>query len=277
MKLLLFLTMLTLTFQVSAEELKEEEKNNPVCIIKTSMGDIMIELFSKEAPMTVSNFVMLAEGKKGFIDPSSGEEVMRPYYDGLIFHRVIKDFMIQGGCPLGTGMEGPGFVFPDEISASALGLDKIKAIGDDKRAHPHLMIRNDQQFHNTFIVPIIKKLNIQTKEEYQSRLQEIEEELMTLTLKDCYEKKGYQYKDDLNSHHLKRGVLAMANRGPNTNGAQFFINLKDTPWLDGKHTAFGKVIKGMDVIDKIALVPVGPRSKPVEDVKIISIRLQKSE
>lgn len=195
--ILLLISLCFILCVMAAEESTDSLKeDNPVATIRTSMGDIVIELFAQEAPKTVANFIGLAEGTKEFVDPVSKEKVKRPFYDNLIFHRVIKGFMIQGGCPLGTGRGGPGYVFEDEI----------------------------------------------------------------------------------NFHLPKRGVLAMANRGPDTNGSQFFINLVDTPWLAGKHTVFGRVIKGMDIVDKIGQVPVDPRThRPVEPVKIISIRTFKTQ
>jgi len=143
-----------------------------VATMSTNHGDITIELFDEDAPKTVQNFKDLAA--KGF-------------YDGLSFHRIIKDFMIQGGCPNGTGTGGPGYTFEDEI----------------------------------------------------------------------------------NEHKAVRGSLAMANAGPNTNGSQFFIvTLEATPWLDGKHTVFGQVTDGMDVVDKLESLPTDGRDKPREDAKI---------
>ena len=168
----------------------QKPAGNPIMLIKTNHGDIYVELFRDEAPITVKNFIELAEGRRDFTDPRTGQKVRRPFYDGLIFHRVIKGFMLQGGCPKGTGTGGPGYQFEDEFGPRA---------------------------------PI-------------------------------------------------RGALAMANSGPNTNGSQFFINLVDTPHLMGKHTVFGQVIKGMDVVDEIGVVPVGRGSRPIEDVMIISIR-----
>jgi len=123
---------------------------------ETDRGPVRVELYPDKAPLTVANFVNLA--KRGF-------------YDGLNFHRVIKDFMVQGGCPQGTGTGGPGYKFEDEAN---------------------------------------------------------------------------------NGVRHERGVLSMANAGPNTNGSQFFITHVATPWLDGKHTVFGKVVDGMDVVDKVA-------------------------
>ena len=146
-------------------------------VMKTTEGDIVLELFDEDAPKTVGNFKQLAG--QGF-------------YDGLVFHRVIPDFMIQGGCPEGTGTGGPGYTFEDEI----------------------------------------------------------------------------------NDHKVVRGALAMANAGPNTNGSQFFIVTADEcPWLDGKHTVFGRVTDGMDVVDEISDVDRDSRDKPHQDVTIERVEL----
>ena len=123
--LLILLLTLALTTSFAAEK---ERQNNPVAIINTTMGVIEIELFQHAAPQTVANFIGLAEGTKTFTDSKSGSEVKRKYFDGLIFHRVIKDFMIQGGCPLGTGTGNPGYTFKDEINADSLGLNDMKAL-----------------------------------------------------------------------------------------------------------------------------------------------------
>jgi peptidyl-prolyl cis-trans isomerase A (cyclophilin A) len=138
---------------------------------KTSMGDIVIKLFPKDAPKTVENFVGLATGEKEWTDPRNNQVSHSPLYDGTLFHRVIPDFMIQGGDPLGRGTGGPGYQFEDEFGAG-------------------------------------KTFN-------------------------------------------KAGLLAMANAGPNTNGSQFFITEVATPWLNNKHTIFGEVIKGFDLVPKI--------------------------
>ena len=145
---------------------------NQTATIETNHGTIELELFTDDAPETVANFAKLANDG---------------YYDGLVFHRVIPDFMIQGGCPQGTGTGGPGYTFADEI----------------------------------------------------------------------------------NHHKIVRGTLAMANAGPNTNGSQFFIvTAEATPWLDGKHTAFGQVTGGMDVVDEIQSTATDARDRPVEDVRM---------
>jgi peptidyl-prolyl cis-trans isomerase B (cyclophilin B) len=140
--------------------------------MRTNHGAITLELFDEDAPQTVGNFKKLAGD--GF-------------YDGVIFHRIIRDFMIQGGDPTGTGTGGPGYTFEDEF----------------------------------------------------------------------------------NDHKIVRGALAMANAGPNTNGSQFFIvTTQEAPWLDGKHTVFGRVVDGMDVVDKIEASETDGRDKPVDEARI---------
>jgi cyclophilin family peptidyl-prolyl cis-trans isomerase len=244
----------------------------PEVIIKTSMGDIQVQLFQDEAPLTVKNFIELAEGKKEFTDAETGKKVKRPFFDGLIFHRVIKDFMLQGGCPLGTGASGPGYQFEDEINAEALGLNKVKAI-ENGRPNQLLGIQSQQQYQQMIMMPIFMKLGINSQAGLDKRKDEVIALMNAMTLKDAFENMGYRYNNKFQSHFLKKGILAMANSGPNTNGSQFFINLVDTPWLNGKHTVFGQVVKGMDIVDKIGLVEVNPgNAKPVKPVTIISIR-----
>jgi peptidyl-prolyl cis-trans isomerase B (cyclophilin B) len=146
-------------------------------VMNTSEGAITIELFDADAPKTVQNFKDL---------------VAKGFYDGLTFHRIIKDFMIQGGCPQGTGTGGPGYTFEDEF----------------------------------------------------------------------------------NQHKVVRGALAMANAGPNTNGSQFFIVTTDAaPWLDGKHTVFGQVTDGMDVVDRLEGLPTDARDRPEEPAGIASVTI----
>ncbi|MGA1868280.1 MAG: peptidylprolyl isomerase [bacterium] len=173
----------------------KETEERLFAIIDTSLGVIKAELFEKEAPKTVANFVELATGQKPWKDQISGKIVTRRFYDGLIFHRVIRNFMIQGGCPLGNGTGGPGYKFEDEF-------------------HPSLS-------------------------------------------------------------HNKAGRLSMANSGPNTNGSQFFITTVPTLWLDNKHTIFGQVVEGMDVVRKISEVPTGRNDRPLEPVIINSIDIER--
>jgi len=166
-------------------------------VIKTSMGDITVKLFAEKAPKTVENFAGLATGSKEWTNPKTGKKMKRKaLYDGTVFHRIIPDFMIQGGDPLGTGTGGPGYSFEDEVQAT-----------------------------------------------------------------DSFDKPG---------------ILAMANAGPNTNGSQFFITVKPTPWLSGKHTIFGEVAdaKSLKVVDKIVGAARGPDDRPVKEIKIKKITIK---
>ena len=166
----------------SAAKSKGAKNMNRIAVFETNMGNFEIELFEDKAPKTTKNFIDLAE--KGF-------------YDGLIFHRVIDGFMIQGGDPEGTGMGGPGYTIKDE-------------------------------FHK-----------------------------------------------DLK--HNSEGILSMANAGPDTGGSQFFITLDKTPWLDGHHAVFGKVIKGMDVVKKIGKVKTGYNDRPVDKVVMQKVSIKANE
>ena len=165
--------------------------------LRTNSGPVVIRLFPDHAPKTVRNFVELAEGGKQWTDPRTGRTTTDKLYDGTVFHRVIPDFMIQGGDPLGTGRGGPGYEFADEI-------------------HPDL--RFDRPY-----------------------------------------------------------LLAMANAGPGTNGSQFFITVGATPWLNGKHTIFGEVIEGSDVVDLISRVKTGSQDRPAQDVVIESVTVERSQ
>jgi peptidyl-prolyl cis-trans isomerase A (cyclophilin A) len=274
-KIILILCILFGTHAIGAEDASMKEPQYPICIIKTSMGEISAELWPDKAPKTVANFIGLAEGKKEFTDINTKKKVTRPFYDGLTFHRVIKGFMIQGGCLKGDGTSNPGYRFEDEINAESLGLHKIKAI-HGKRTHPYLGIRSQKEFEREVLHPLFRKMGIKTGKEWKARSEEVNKRLQSLTLKECYENQGYRYNTALKSNYLIKGVLGMANTGPNTNGAQFFICLVDTPWLDGKHTAFGKVIKGFEVVEGIGKVEVNKEKKPVKDVKILSVRLVKN-
>jgi len=161
----------------------------------TNHGSFTVRLFEREAPKTVANFVGLAEGTKEWTDPRTGKKTTAPFYDGLIFHRVIDGFMIQGGDPQGDGRGGPGFRFEDEF-------------------HPSL-------------------------------------------------------------RHAKPGILSMANAGPNTNGSQFFITLGPTPHLDNRHSVFGEVVEGMDVVSRIGKVPTARGDRPTSEVKIERLTIER--
>ena len=273
MKIILAIALSLFMAAISfAQEIAKENPTNPILLMKTNLGDVYIEMFPEEAPKTVANFMDLAMGKRDFVDHKTGKKVKRPFYDGLKFHRVIKEFMIQGGDPKGNGTGGPGYNFEDEINADALGLHEMKAMKDG-RPHSFLPIRNQSDFQRTLVHPLFQKMGIRSQADLDKRREEVKKRLNDLTLKDAYENMGYRFNEKLKSRPPVKGVLAMANSGPNTNGSQFFINLIDTPWLTGKHTVFGKVVGGMNVVEKIGETPVGAGSMPQQEVRIISIRL----
>lgn len=249
-----------------------EDFNNPVVEIRTNMGSMFLELFPEEAPLTVETFLGLAEGTRPWIDPNTGLELLVPLYDGLIFHRVIDGFMIQGGSPNGRGDGTPGFSFRDEINARSLGLDKMLVLDDTGAAHPLLAIGNQQDFQNKILKPLYNKLGITSQAQLETRIDEVNRIVRGMTVKESFENLGYQYSERYISRMPLRGVIAMANSGPNSNGSQFFISLVDTDWLAGKHTVFGKVRLGLEVLDAIGRVPVDNQNRPLQPVVIQSIR-----
>jgi peptidyl-prolyl cis-trans isomerase A (cyclophilin A) len=278
-RLALVLTVLSfVTASLAEEAAKPAAPTHTRVVITTSMGTVVAELFDDQAPTTVANFIALAEGEKPFTDPTTNMEVKRPFYDGLVFHRVIKGFMIQGGCPLGQGNSGPGYKFKDEINAKSLGLDKEMAmVGDDLHPQCQYMQRD---FMRLVLRPKMEELGItqdSPMEQKEKAFTQVLQVARAMSLQDFYEKVGYVYDSSLPpSSKPLRGVLAMANSGPGTNGSQFFINLGDTPHLTGKHTVFGKVVAGMEVVDAIGNVATQPGDRPTVPVFIQSIRREKA-
>jgi peptidyl-prolyl cis-trans isomerase A (cyclophilin A) len=188
--------MLAAATTFAAQDAAAKKPGKVYAHFTTNLGKFTVELFEKDAPKTVANFVGLAEGTKEWTDPKTGAKVKKPFYNGLIFHRVIPDFMIQGGDPLGTGSGDPGYKFADEFGSG-------------------------------------RKMD-------------------------------------------KAGVMAMANAGPNTNGSQFFITLKETNYLNGKHTVFGEVTEGMDTIRKIGETKTTkPGDRPVTPVVMQSVTIER--
>jgi len=247
--------------------------------IETNHGAIVVDLWPEVAPETVANFVGLATGEKAWTDPETEEEKTEPFYDGLVFHRVIDNFMIQGGCPLGTGRAGPGYTFADEINAEALGLDDERVIADGRISRT--AGGQVQRYVQTVLGPELIEGG-KTEADLRADPDIIRDEFFSRaaewSLKDLYEANGYEYSDELPSVPPTEGRLAMANSGPNTNGSQFFINLADTPWLAGLHTVFGEVSEGLDVVQEIGQVRVDRKtSKPLEPVKIISVHRVESD
>ncbi len=239
---------------------------NKFITMKTNYGDIEIELFPEIAPKTVENFLGLASGTKEWFDKKSNQKVKKPFYDGLIFHRVIKDFMIQGGCPEGTGTGGPGYNFEDECYEE--GEPISGKINDDKIG---------LDLFNQIIAPYLGSTPNPDKEisDIANKCVELQsvEPLKAHPIEFYLEKTGnksFSKKGKLKAS-VDFGTLCMANAGPNTNGSQFFIVTKKDgcDWLNGKHTVFGKVIKGMDIVQKIEDLPKDQNDKPIEKSKAI--------
>ena len=242
---------------------------------QTSKGLIVVKLFADKTPKTVENFVGLATGEKTW-KTRGGEEKNEPFYDGLIFHRVINDFMIQGGCPEGTGMGGPGYRFEDETYARGELL--TGEITDEQTA---------ALIFESVMIPALQEL--QTTGGANDTLTNLYQELAKVqsltplvgkTVEEIAEAAGHSepiYGRGELIDRVRFGTLCMANSGPNTNGSQFFIVTKTggTPWLDGKHTVFGEVIEGIEVADAIQKVETGAQDKPLEDVVIESISIEK--
>lgn len=166
----------------------KEDLDRLTAVFQTNLGEFEAELYAKECPETVWNFINLAEGRQD-------TDRQGNFYDGLTFHRVIKGFMVQGGCPIGSGTGGPGYRFQDEFDAS---------------------LRHDSE-----------------------------------------------------------GILSMANAGPGTNGSQFFVTLGPTPHLNDRHSVFGKVVKGMEVVNSIGAVQTGAMDKPVEAVVMQAVTIKR--
>lgn len=278
-----------------------ENFNNPLVLIDTNMGEIVVELFPEEAPQTVANFLGLAEGTKAFTDPYALEantapeintfsgsdptlnsglnldsevdtQVMRPFFDGLVFHRVIDGFMIQTGSPTGLADGDPGYVFRNEINGRNLGLDKILAIDENGVPHPYLGVSNQRELQQRVLAPLYREMGITSNEQLQERVDEVYTTIHSLTVLEVNQKLGYEYNERYLSRMPLAGVLVMANAGPHTNGSQFFITLVDTPWLTGKFTVFGKVRVGMDVAERIGKVRVDAEDRPVQHIIIKSVR-----
>ncbi len=230
----------------------------------TTMGQIVVKLFKDETPVTVENFVDLAKGIKEWTDPKTREKVKKPFFNGLIFHRVIKDFMIQGGCPLGNGRGGPGYAFEDECF-SKKGEEIKGEIKDEQTATlvwkqiigPYIKM-NQGKIPNKKLEAIINEV----------RRKNSGKPLIGKTIEYFQKETGINQpvvKEEL-IHPVDYGTLCMANSGPNSNGSQFFIVTKreGAAWLNGKHTVFGKVIEGMEVVQEIKQ---GDIIKKVEIIK----------
>ncbi len=232
---------------ISTSQAQEKQR----VLMETELGNITLEMWPDVAPKTVENFVGLAMGTKEWKDPNSGEMKKEPFYDGLSFHRVIDDFMIQGGCPLGNGTSGPGYKFEDECYEA--GTELTGAIIDENMA-----LEVFQQVVAPYYQRTTEPDTLLDKIVKSCQAQQSGRPMMVHDVEWYKDKVGMPADQKImGKGKLKAKVayatICMANAGPNTNGSQFFIVTKKAgcDWLDGKHTVFGKVVKGMDVAHAI--------------------------
>ena len=264
--------LLTIVFNGRPQQIPVENLANPMVIIQTTRGNLLLELFPAEAPATVANFIGLAEGTKAWTDPRTGQPQLLPLYDGLPIHKVMRGFMIQGGSITGDDSGYPGFFIPDEINATSLGLDRMDLLDPSGVPNPVLGIRSQADFQEQVLKPLYEAMRITSHAQIETQVTAIDQRLRGMTVKQLYELQGYRYREDLQSRAPVEGVIAMANDGPNTNGSQFFITLADTEWLLGRHTVFGKVRAGVEVLDSISRTPVDASYRPQAEIIILGIR-----
>ena len=235
-----------------------ENPSNPLFSMVTSQGEIFIELFSRETPNNVANFTALAEGKIELFDESTNTAFKPRYYDGMRFHRVIPGFIIQAGSPSYSPLGGPEELLQDEINADFLGLDETLVLNPNGSLHEILGINEKIDFDSAILRPLYIKMSIETQADLVARQYEVLDRLSAMTLKEVYENLGYRYINDMPSHRVSRGTIALANSGPDQNGPEFFISLVDADYLTGMHTVIGQVVEGMDIADSIGNYPVDP-------------------
>ena len=235
-----------------------EDPTNPLLLLSTSTGDIYIELLPREAPNNVENFLALAHGEIEFVDPNSNVSFQPRYFDGMQFHRVIPGFVIQAGSPYHNPLGHPDNLLRDEINADSLGLNQQAVLDSEGNFNPLLNIKSKMEFHEVLLKPLYADMGIESEAEMLDRQFEVFNRLSELTIKQAYENQGYRFSNDVATRGINRGIVALANAGPNQNGPEFFIALADAHWLAGKHTVIGKVIEGIETADAIGNTEVDP-------------------
>lgn len=228
-----------------------ESAVNPLMLMRTSRGDIYIELFPQSAPRNIANFIALAEARVPLFDIATTSTVTPFYYDGMNFHRILRNYLVQAGAPRAPNAPIPEYVVEDEINAQQFGLHELKVLDPLGKPHPWLNLGDNADFQREILVPLYRRLGISTPEVVEARQFEIHAALQDMSLRQAYENQGYRYNDRLVSREPLRGSVAMAGNGPNTNSAEFFITLVDAPWLAGKATIIGRVVEGIEIVDRI--------------------------
>ena len=257
--LLLYFTLPHIAFSdVSSAMQVMENNSNPLMLLSTSLGDIYIELFKVEAPNNVDNFLALAHGEIEFTEKDSGNTFYPRYFDGMQFHRVIPNMLIQAGSPQYHPLGMPRRILADEINADILGLDEQPVLNEFGEFNSLLNISDQSNFRDALLEPILQHLRIASDSELTNRQYEIYDFIANLTIKQAYELGGYTYNSDLTTRRITRSIVALANSGPNSNGPEFFIATSDLHWLNGKHTVIGKVVEGMETVDAISRTEIDP-------------------
>lgn len=228
-----------------------EDPSHPLMLMRTSRGDVYIELFPESAPRNVANFIALAEGKVNMFDIDTGQSVAPHYYDGKTFHRVLRNYLVQSGAGASAQAPRPESVLLDEINARDLGLNEIKVLDETGAPNAWLNLQDDEDFQTQILLPLYRKLDIRSPAQVQARQNELHSLLSEMSLQQAYENLGYQFNARLPARMPVRGSIAMANSGPNSNQAEFFITLIDSPWLAGKTTIIGEVVEGMEIVASI--------------------------
>jgi len=236
-----------------------EDSSNPLLNFDTSRGDIYIELLPREAPQNAANILALAIGEKEIEDTESGF-VFRPnYYDGQRFHRVIPGFVIQTGAAVNHPLGAPGEALPDEINADSLGLDRQLVLLPGGSVNPMLDIGDREEFESQVLQFLLADMGIEEADELRSQQERVYQRLRNLSIKALYELQGYRYQTGFSTRPVTRGTVVLANRGPNSNSAEFFIALTDSPSLTGRYTVVGRVVEGMEVADAIGSTEINPQ------------------
>jgi len=228
-----------------------EDPSHPLMQMRTSRGDIYIELFPESAPKNVANFIALSEAQVEMFDVNSSAMVQTHFYDGKTFHRVLRNYLVQTGRNAAAQDPRPEYMIEDEINARDLGLNDIKVVDETGAPNAWLNLQDNEDFQSQILIPLYQNLDITSPDQVEARQFEIHKLLSEMTLRQAYENLGYQFNNRLPARVPVRGSLAMANSGPNTNQAEFFITLIDSPWLAGKTTIIGEVVEGMEVVDRI--------------------------
>jgi len=255
----------------NSARLAMEDSSNPMLVLNTSRGDIYLEMLTREAPQNVNRFMALATGEVEFVDAATATSYRPHYFDGMRFHRVLPGFLIQAGSPVYHSLGAPAELLADEINADALGLDQVKVLNPDGTFNAMLDITSKEDFDAQILRPLYQSLNINTVAALESRQVEVLQLLQQMTVKRAYENQGYRFSSRNPSRPVTRGVVALANQGPNSNGPEFFISLADAPTLTGKYTVIGRVVEGMEIVDTIGSTAIDPMQFSRQSTVIYSV------